>query len=531
MDPISSFEELNELKGVKLVHLNVRSLVKKIDQIRLMLADTQIDMFTFSETWLKLYVHSNNINIKGFKTFRLDRETRNKKGSKKRGGGLITYVNEKHASSCENLTELDKSDGNIEAQWVYFHRPHCKDVVVCNMYRPPAGNLKQAIDYLEDCLKTINISKTDIFLVGDMNVNYKNKKSPNFARFNFFAQSNGLTQHIKNTTRNTDKSKSLIDLALTNSKFINQSGTLEHFISDHQPIFIVHKKARDVRKTVKFKGRSYRNYDKELFKSELAKLDWDAFYQSTNPEQAWSFIRDGITSILDQMCPIRSFSIKNYRPDWMTKDLIELIKDRDYFYCKAKRLGDEDYWRIAKYLRNVANLRVRQAKRDFILEELKQNENNPKKFWKTIREVIPDKCLEKQDILLKDGNEEVEKGRVAQYINEFFINVGKVNGPQTPPVSSTYLSDDSMVGSLHKVTHKEVWNVVKTINTAKSSGLDNISSFIMKEAFSDLIPEVAFMFNLSISSSNFPDTWKKALVIPIPKQGNLTKVQDYRLSY
>ena len=36
------------------------------------------------------------------------------------------------------------------------------------------------------------------------------------------------------------------------------------------------------------------------------------------------------------------------------------------------------------------------------------------------------------------------------------------------------------------------------------------------------------MYNLSIQSSSFPKVWKNALVIPIPKQGNLTKVQNYR---
>ena len=70
------------------------------------------------------------------------------------------------------------------------------------------------------------------------------------------------------------------------------------------------------------------------------------------------------------MCPLRSFKIKNYRPDWMTSELIELVKDRDYFYSKAKTLGNKDDWNIAKHLRNMVNSNIRQAKRDFILEKL-----------------------------------------------------------------------------------------------------------------------------------------------------------------
>ena len=36
------------------------------------------------------------------------------------------------------------------------------------------------------------------------------------------------------------------------------------------------------------------------------------------------------------------------------------------------------------------------------------------------------------------------------------------------------------------------------------------------------------MFNLSLETAVFPDAWKEALVIPIPKGGNLTLVQNYR---
>ena len=36
------------------------------------------------------------------------------------------------------------------------------------------------------------------------------------------------------------------------------------------------------------------------------------------------------------------------------------------------------------------------------------------------------------------------------------------------------------------------------------------------------------MYTFSIHDALFPSAWKKALVVPIPKQGNLTRVQNYR---
>ena len=533
MADLSSMHELSNLKGFKMVHLNVRSLLKKMDQIRLLTEGAGVDVITISETWLKSHLNSALVSMNGYQAFRQDRGSKNK--SNKRGGGLISYVKIKHASSCEPLEELDTVSEHIEAQWLYFHRQHCKDMVLCNIYRPPNGDLKKAIDYLDICLKTLNLSKINLFLLGDYNINYKNKGSPNYKKFNFFVQANGLSQHIKATTRNNDKTKSLLDLAISNSKFISRAGTLDHFISDHQPIYIVHKKGRDLRETVEFKGRSYRNFDSKSFKERLLEIDWGDLYNMSDPENAWKFILKNITSVLDTICPVRTFKIKNYRPDWMTKELIEQIKDRDYFYKKAKSQGDEDAWNIAKYLRNLTNVNIRQAKRDFILEELNTHNDDPKKFWKVIHKVVPTKGLtQKSDILLKDDGVKVTKGKVAQFINDYFINVGNFQIPDpadrlTPDQAST--QDDPAEHSfpnLNRVTESEVFKIVKDINVSKSSGLDDISSFVVKESFMILISEITHMYNISISSSKFPNSWKQATVIPIPKAGNLTLVQNYR---
>ena len=56
---------------------------------------------------------------------------------------------------------------------------------------------------------------------------------------------------------------------------------------------------------------------------------------------------------------------------------------------------------------------------------------------------------------------------------------------------------------MNEVMEKEVFKVIRDINISKSSGLDNISSFVVKEAFTILISEVTFMYNLSIRTSEF----------------------------
>ena len=59
-------------KSLKMSHLNVRSLTPKIDEIRNMINDQNIDILTVSETWLDESVFDYEIHIDGYCLYRND---------------------------------------------------------------------------------------------------------------------------------------------------------------------------------------------------------------------------------------------------------------------------------------------------------------------------------------------------------------------------------------------------------------------------------------------------------------------------
>ena len=120
-------------------------------------------------------------------------------------------------------------------------------------------------------------------------------------------------------------------------------------------------------------------------------------------------------------------------------------------------------------------------------------------------------------------------------MNTYFINIGREIGGEFSyknKVGSegTEGSDGATADgwAFSELNEAEVMKVVKSINVSKSSGLNNISSFVVKEVFSILISQLTHLFNLTIRTSIFPKAWKEALVIPIPKSGNAKHVQNYR---
>ena len=195
------------------------------------------------------------------------------------------------------------------------------------------------------------------------------------------------------------------------------------------------------------------------------------------------------------------------------------MKDRDYFYRKAKITLDEDDWNVAKHLRKVTNFNIRQAKADFIIGELQANNDNPKKFWRTIKKVFPSKEKSKRSNIRLVDNEHghIKENKIADYVNEFFMNIGNrvaegnVNwGPLIPglnilgEIDPVDLDETDSVGSVGieeeklfeivKVKEIEVFRKIMKINVNKSSGFTNIKGSVLKEAFKVLTQELTYIF-------------------------------------
>ena len=75
---------------------------------------------------------------------------------------------------------------------------------------------------------------------------------------------------------------------------------------------------------------------------------------------------------------------------------------------------------------------------------------------------------------------------------------------------------------------QEIRDAFATVKTAKSFGIDNISSYFLKLALPFIENSLAFLFNTSIETSRFLDSCKVARATPIFKDGDKTDKSNYR---
>ena len=144
--------------------------------------------------------------------------------------------------------------------------------------------------------------------MGDLNLNIKDKNSPEAKHVKWIEQATGLKQYITGITRYSNND-SCIDLIFTNMVDNFTTNILDINISDHQFIHLNRKHSSKPQKKLDFLGRSYKNYDKEIFCQNLLNLNWMHFFQCMNVNIAWSIMHLNIKTTIDNMCPLKHYRV------------------------------------------------------------------------------------------------------------------------------------------------------------------------------------------------------------------------------
>ena len=524
--------------GFKVAHLNVRSLTggHKFDMLKHQITTSNIDLFTLSETWLTPGIPDSLIELTTHSVARLDRSwSENSNRYPKKGGGLACFVRQGINFSDTKFADLNKSCSDLEMQWVAVSLDKVRPITIVNIYRPPQGDYKNACKLINEAFERADMKdNTDIFVLGDFNINYRDTNSRMFKELDFTMKSLGLTQLIHEPTRlsfrNGSDTSTILDLIFTNSEAIINPRLLDLNLSDHMGVMVTRKKVSIKPNKIEFKGRSYKNYVKEDFQERLTDMNWGAYYRLDDPNILWDHLKTSILEAINPMCPLQNFRVPEAKELWLTNEALEAIRDKDKLLGKARRTRSIANWEAARAARNGVGRQIENLRIDFLKEQQVLHKSDPKKFWNTISSVIPNKKKSSAIINLKDrdSDSEVEQERVANFMNSFFTSVGP-NLAQKHTDRREYFGDIENQ-SIEDITTDtdEVILLCREIEILKSSGIDEISSKICKDAFLVLAEQLVHLFNSSLRTGIFPDEWKIAKVIPLYKGGDREMVGNYR---
>lgn len=151
--------------GLHCFHLNIRSLLPKITEVRELARKIKASILCLSETWLDFYITDSEVEIENFVIIRKDRN--------RQGGGVCIFVK----SDIDFNIRQDLVNVNLEAVWIDILLPKSKPILCGVVYRPPNQNdFIQTLEYVSaGCHDFLN---QEVILMADNNIDVLNTEGP-----------------------------------------------------------------------------------------------------------------------------------------------------------------------------------------------------------------------------------------------------------------------------------------------------------------------------------------------------------------
>ena len=347
-----------------------------------------------------------------------------------------------------------------------------------------------------------------------------------------FCQSSNLSQLIDSPTRITEHLSSIIDLIFTNSQSITDSGSLYFGLSDHNLIYCIRKCKRPKFLPKVISYRNLTNFNKQLFLDDLNKADWSLFFNSIDVVEATLAFNNIVSEIADRHALLSHKKVKGKAAGWINEDFLTAIKEHDYLLKVASLSRKPSDWSAFKRRQNYVNKLKSRLKGGYYANEIDNTRDDPKKLWKRIKQLIPDKNASCKigDMTLEDGSVINDDKSISNHFNDFFINIGAKLVSKFPDTDASKINVNGPINTFNfsLFSSTDVAKIISSLDTNKASGIDSISPHLLKEGSPVLSSKLAFLFNFSITTGSVPKLWKTKKVSPIYKSDDKDKAGNYR---
>ncbi|XP_052130296.1 uncharacterized protein LOC127751203 [Frankliniella occidentalis] len=478
----------NYATKLKIAHLNAQSLCDVAHQTEFLeiFSNSGLDIITVSETWFK---NKSHFILPGYNMYNVSSKDRN-------GGGVAVFIKSEYKAKILEVSngEFDKPEfifldiliGSVKVLFAGIYR------------RPKAGHMDLFMDvfykYVTDYKYT--------FVCGDINAG--------------FGRGGDDTKMITEVIRLCDLDcvpfQSTFHTAYCDSNLdIIASNCPDHLLSYGQtpaPGFSCHDLIYAIYDLTiprsKKQAISYINFSNIVvcdLLQDMCSAPWHEMYNQNNMDCKLDCFNNIITDLMDKHAPYITKSYNQQSAPWMTQAIKALIKKRDKLRKKWHRAKNQTDFENFKNIRNNVKQSIRSAKvRTLQLGKGKSMRTEP---------VIP----------VNDSNSHYSS--VAS-VNDAVV----VSGCTEDYTNRDRLTSDSAEKFHFKYVLPE--DIVSAINSIKSKamGIDLIPVNFIKMCLPALLPVLDHLFNYSLQNGIFPNMWKLANIIPVPKC--LAWILDFR---
>lgn len=467
-------------------------------------------MICISETWLSSLIYNNEILHSNFNIYRCDRRSR--------GGGVMIAV-------CHSVpSRLVLCSGCVE--FVAVELLVSPKIFLCCIYIPPACD----DEYIVNSLSVLNSlpDNANLIVCGDFNApnvnwNTLSAATPYGVKLCDVVYNKNLVQLVEEPTHSHGN---ILDLILSNSLEIVSHVCVDSktcsALSDHYlitfkvPIVKPSSKSKSLEcEFFNFCKGDYLAMDEYLLDEDIATIG--------DVELFWNLLKAKIFDACHLFIP-KLRILRHYNPRWFNKEIRHLLNSSHTLKRLIKKKPTT--YKLAKLSQMESHLQelILSAKLSYVDKLVSSFFSEPKKLFKYIRYLtqssLMPQCLFYESVAIRDP------GDKADAFNKFFHSTFTHSDFVLPPMSE--MPTPSSQISIIEISSSDVMEAITKLDPSKAFGSDGLSPMVLKGCCTSLLEPITSLLQMCIKTCIIPKEWKIHKICPVPKSGDLSKVENYR---
>ena len=379
--------------------------------------------------------------------------------------------------------------------------------------------------------------------MGDINIDILDPTEKNTVQYKNTLLSLGLRNTINKATRITTTSETSLDHILTNLNYSSiKCGILQEDVSDHLPIYaIANLKVGKTHFCTQYSRRFFSvSKASKLTDTFALNLSKTEFLDIEHPNVKLNRLVEVLHKSIDEVFPLRRLSKKKqkqFRNPWITPLIVNSTqKCKELFRVFLKKKDEESHNAYKKY-KNTLNTLIKNAKEMHEYEDFQAVENDIEKTWKLINKKSG-RLSNKRNRFPKaiknaEGNLVSNPKAIANCLNKHFVEkatdlASKIQNDNNISPNRYQSPRNQVTFNFRRFTTKEVYRIIISLCTNKSTGHDGIPACVIKWCATILTPLLTNIFNDFVTEGVYPSACKTAIVTALPKKGDPMNRDNYR---
>ena len=434
-------------------------------------------------------------------------------------GGIMVFISNQISIKKVNMKSLDY-------QYWFLHitfKVKYLEYELCVYYRSPSCNTIDFLNFFKSICEEIWESNNIIVHLGDFNINYISDDGY-VRKLKEIINLYGMKQLVTKFTRVTDKSKSIIDLVISNDFLLKVNIIDTPKLSDHSWQSIEIEQIYSITQSTKL----ITFIDYKNLKNKLICCDWK--YDITDINMLFNNIYKNVENSVNEVKQIKTICLKNNNTPWFNKNIYDAKFQRDNMYQRFCLTNDIQDWNEYKRLRNICLDTIRREKKGYYEREIDKNKGDSKKMWKTLQNLVSFKVTNGVSEIIFEDKKETDPTIIAERLNEYYIQSIEDISKSIPVSQEEFLTSIVFEETFSSFTEISLNQLKNKIFKLKSNNNFNevINKTLLKETFDVIGYQILNFVNNCLRKGEMPDDLKCSYVTPVTKIKNSKKFDEMR---